>query len=351
MNSSLKTYIMTKDEKVVEKIKNILKELEYFELDTCIFSDKINKKQIKEIDCDLLIIDSNLIDEPLSLKTIMKFFNNYESKDIPYVIYLRDETLSEYLKNLQIPYVNEDWSIDEAQNVLLKQIVNQKLYECTIKNLKLESLSIFTGGAAHDFNNIMGTIMGYSELLKHKAKDNPDALKYLDYILSSCVKAQALIEILTNLSRNWKRQKRFKIPLHIILKETIRDLQNRYHIGKTIFEDIIKEDDIIDAEPSKLYLLCHILVKNIMELNNGDSPLKIALNVVDCPEKLIDIKDKSKGCLELKILGKFDKDLLISTMEKHKKQIEDILDELKGSFEYWECDKEIGVKVIIPKIN
>lgn len=54
--------------------------------------------------------------------------------------------------------------------------------EVVRRGLKLEALGQLTSGIAHDYNNMLGIIKGYTDLLKIKIKDDPKILNYVDQI-------------------------------------------------------------------------------------------------------------------------------------------------------------------------
>jgi len=54
--------------------------------------------------------------------------------------------------------------------------------EVVRRGLKLEALGKLTGGIAHDYNNMLGIITGYTDLLQTSLKDQPELIKYVEQI-------------------------------------------------------------------------------------------------------------------------------------------------------------------------
>ncbi len=96
---------------------------------------------------------------------------------------------------------------------------------------KMESIGQLAGGVAHDFNNILSAIIGYSSLLQSKiGADDPNRL-YLDQILASADRAASLTQSLLAFSR-----KQVISPKHIDLNECIRKVEK--FLARIISEDI-----------------------------------------------------------------------------------------------------------------
>ena len=66
---------------------------------------------------------------------------------------------------------------------------------------KMEALGTLAGGVAHDLNNVLGVLAGYSELLVEMLPEDGTPRKYANNILQSSVKGAAIINDLLTLAR------------------------------------------------------------------------------------------------------------------------------------------------------
>ncbi|MCK4743641.1 MAG: response regulator [Sulfuriflexus sp.] len=66
------------------------------------------------------------------------------------------------------------------QEILFREHLNSE--EVVRRSLKLEALGKLTGGIAHDYNNMLGVITGYTELLKKDLSSQPQLHSYVTQI-------------------------------------------------------------------------------------------------------------------------------------------------------------------------
>ena len=78
---------------------------------------------------------------------------------------------------------------------------NRDLAEHLQRAEKMEALGKLAGGVAHDLNNVLGALSGYSELLLLETPEGSQSREYAEMILQSTVKGAAIIQDLLTLAR------------------------------------------------------------------------------------------------------------------------------------------------------
>lgn len=85
---------------------------------------------------------------------------------------------------------------------ICRDITEQKKLEAQLRHAqKMEAIGTLSGGIAHDFNNILTAIIGYSNILKLKLKQNDPARPFVEQILASADRATGLTQSLLAFSR------------------------------------------------------------------------------------------------------------------------------------------------------
>jgi len=78
------------------------------------------------------------------------------------------------------------------------------LQETLRRTQKMDALGQLTGGIAHDYNNMLGIILGYSELLEGPLKENPTLARYVKEIRTASERGSKLTKKLLDFSQNKK---------------------------------------------------------------------------------------------------------------------------------------------------
>lgn len=110
----------------------------------------------------------------------------------------------------------------------------EKLEAQLIQSQKMESIGRLAGGVAHDFNNMLGVILGYSELIKIKLAADHPLMSELGHIQKAGRRAQNITQQLLAFSR----KQVFELKV-LDVNDLISSFQN--NLSRLIGEDIALE--------------------------------------------------------------------------------------------------------------
>ncbi len=97
--------------------------------------------------------------------------------------------------------VGRVWSFRDVTQQRKAEEARLQLQESLERAQRMESLGLLAGGVAHDLNNILGPVVGYSELLMRDVNEDPRILGRLQKINRSAQEAAAVIQDLLALAR------------------------------------------------------------------------------------------------------------------------------------------------------
>jgi two-component system cell cycle sensor histidine kinase/response regulator CckA len=156
-------------------------------------------------------------------------------------------------------------------------VERERLEAQFIEVQKMEVVGQLAAGVAHDFNNILGVIMGYGDLLSSDlGPDNP-LLKYTEEIRHASERAAGLTRQLLVFSRKQTVQ-----PVVLDLNETVRDLDKLLSrlIDENIEMKIVSGKDTghVKADSGYIGQVLMNLVVNARDAMPNGGKLTIAIN-------------------------------------------------------------------------
>ncbi len=127
---------------------------------------------------------------------------------------------------------------------------------------KMEAVGTLAGGIAHDFGNILTSLIGYAEMALEDDLEPGSPARYdVEQILSGCHRAKELVEqILTFSAKSTSRP----APLHLtpLVKETLRLIKAGLPEQTTLTHDLDCKSDVVSVLPAKIYQLLFNLCTN-----------------------------------------------------------------------------------------
>ena len=173
---------------------------------------------------------------------------------------------------------------------------------------KLEAIGRLAGGVAHDFNNMLSVILGYSELIKYKLEEKDPIFADIVEIEKAAVRSRDITRQLLAFSR-----KQVIAPKPIDLNLLIRNTENTLArlMGEDIDLQFHPEEKLwrIKYDPTQIELLLVNLAANardamphggrlIIETYNmtvGDDLCKTNLEMIPGPYVLLKVRDTGIG--------------------------------------------------------
>lgn len=130
--------------------------------------------------------------------------------DVPYILAsgrLGEEVAVEALKGGAMDYVLKEQisrlvpAVRRAMEEAGNRIERRRLEEQSIQSQKMEVFGQLAAGVAHDFNNILGVIIGYGDMILRKSDPDEPVHKYAEEIRHAADRAAALTRQLLVFSR------------------------------------------------------------------------------------------------------------------------------------------------------
>jgi PAS domain S-box-containing protein len=146
---------------------------------------------------------------------------------------------------------------------------------------KLETIGALAGGLAHDFNNILATIYGYSELLMEELPKNTHSSEKVVKIITAVTKARSLTNQILTFSRQVEQQK-IAVKVYDVLNETIGFVESGKPQNISIISSITDNDAIVFADPTQLFrVFLNLMTNAIQAMDDKGGTLNIRLNLVE----------------------------------------------------------------------
>ena len=148
---------------------------------------------------------------------------------------------------------------------------------------KMEAIGTLAGGVAHDFNNVLTPIMGYTEIIRLKMKQDgftdQSVFDYLGEILKAAKRAKSLVEQVLTFSRSIEKKEVLQY-LHPIIKEVMKLMRATLPSTVVIEEKIDEHCGRVFIDPVQIHQVLINLCTNAshaMAGQHGTMKVKLCL--------------------------------------------------------------------------
>jgi len=191
---------------------------------------------------------------------------------------------------------------DEKGNIIQsrsiwRDITKQKKLEAQLQQAyKMEAIGTLTGGVAHDFNNILGIILGNTELALDDVPEWNPAHFCLEDIKTAGLRAAGIVKQLLSFSRKAGHEMK-PIGIITVIKDALKFLRSTIPTIIEIRKNIPAADETILADPVQInQIMMNLCINASQEMEETGGILEINVEKVTLDEEAADsYPDFAKG--------------------------------------------------------
>jgi PAS domain S-box-containing protein len=190
------------------------------------------------------------------------------------------------------PIVSEDGNVIGVTSLTQDTTERDLKEELLRRSQKMDALGLLTSGIAHDQNNMLGIISGYSDLLSLNLNEQPKLLSYVSQIQQASMRSASLIKKLLAFSKN-KSLTPSKLNINDLLLEQ-RDMMQRtitveiklnLELADNIWSIWLDKNDLVDA-------IINLIINAMHAMNNKTSMPHITISSENVTFNDLTAKDK-----------------------------------------------------------
>ncbi|MGD9157746.1 MAG: PAS domain S-box protein [Desulfobacteraceae bacterium] len=145
---------------------------------------------------------------------------------------------------------------------LVNDVTKEEYFDEKLRQVqKMEAIGTLAGGISHDFNNILGAIIGYSELANFQLKKNKPAEDSIDQILKAGYRARDLVSQILAFSRKSENELK-PIYLKPLVKEVLKLIKASLPSTIEIKNSLKQETGVVMGDPTQIHQIMMNLCTN-----------------------------------------------------------------------------------------
>ena len=180
---------------------------------------------------------------------------------------------------------------------VVRDISKRKQWEKRMRQArKIEALSTLASGIAHQFNNILAIIRGYTELSLDSLTEESVLSRNLQQVLDASDRARGLVNQILIFSQQAREGQR-ALEISSVIKASLQLLQSSWPSNIELRQDIQSNAGFVLADPSQIrQLIVNFCTNAFYAIGNQKGVIEISLKKIEIGEESIgDLKNLEPG--------------------------------------------------------
>jgi two-component system, cell cycle sensor histidine kinase and response regulator CckA len=209
-------------------------------------------------------------------------------------LYARRKDQTDFAAYLSTSIIKDESGNPIAVASIIRDITKQKQLEDQLRqSQKMESLSVLVGGIAHNFNNILGVIMGYASLLEDPAIERDKLDRNLRIITEATERGAHLVQQLMMYIK--KSPIRFEdLAINEVIGEMTELVMQTFPQTITFSVDLDSRNPVVYADRNQVRQILFNLLLNARDAMPRGGTISITSDVVSgsaLQDRFIQVKD------------------------------------------------------------
>ena len=151
----------------------------------------------------LKFVSNQLLDPDAFLDKVRALYQSADASSMDELLFKDGRIFERYSQPQRIDdsIVGRVWSFRDITGRKRAEEERRSLEDRLQRAEKMEALGTLAGGVAHDLNNVLGIVVGYSELLANDSRESSSARSRANEILKGGQRAAAIVQDLLTLAR------------------------------------------------------------------------------------------------------------------------------------------------------
>jgi signal transduction histidine kinase len=167
--------------------------------------------------------------------------------------------------------------IDNAVRRMALEREKERLETNLQQARRMETIGALASGVAHNFNNIIGAIIGYTEMADAQARSGGTAVSHLDQIRHASERARQLIDQILTFGR--KQGGRGRVSINSLVAETEHLLRASLAADFELVVQQSAEDADVLAEAARLQQVFLNICRNAVQATNERGRIEIRIDL------------------------------------------------------------------------